>query len=224
MDDSENLIARKTILNACKRIENIMPNMPKLVDNGPNLSVVSNEKFLEEKTLMWSLGVEEVPIQPMAFIVYGRGRIMGEKIDYNSIKGDNIYKLLSIIGADCECGLDRKWMLGYQVPLPWPKKVTQHLSNILGFDVDNPMVLTEMSRILAIENRVPVDPDGITYEPIVVNLDDEFDDIPEIIHNTQSKENQLESDDISNNIIWYSLIGFVILIAIGFVFVMKKKS
>ena len=133
------------------------------------------------------MGVEEIPEKPVAFVVYGKGRIMGELINYESIALGDVFKLLSIIGADCECGLDRKWLFGYQVPLNWPKQTRQDLSNTLGFDVDNPMVLTEMSRILAIENRVPQDPDGITYEPIVVNLDEEFDDIPEIVHNTQSE-------------------------------------
>lgn len=223
IDDSENSIAHKTILNACKRIENIMPNMPKLVENGPNLSVISSENFHEEKTLLWSLGVEEVPTEPIAFIVYGRGRIMGEKIDYSSIKGDNIYKLLSIIGADCECGLDRKWMLGYQIPLPWPKKVTQHLSNLLGFDVDNPMILAEMSRILAIENKVPKDPDGISFEPLEINLDDEFNDIPEIEHRETNKEAEATGES-SGNVIWYSLIALIALIAVGVVFVLKKNK
>ena len=220
----ENKTASQTILKACERITNIMPNMPKQVDVGPDMITVNANQFNDEKVMLWSLGIDKMPQQPKAFILYGKGRMMGEMIDYDDIVKDNVYKILSLIGADCECGLDRKWLFGYQIPLDWPKKTRQNLSDKLGFDVDNPMVLTEMSRILAIENRVPVDPDGITYEPIVVNLDDEFDDIPEIIHNTQPQENQVESDESSNAIIWYSLIAFVVLIGIGVVFVMKKKS
>lgn len=220
----ENRKAKEIIQGACNHITNIMPNMPKQVDVGPDMITISQDQFQKERVLLWSLGVEGNLEKPTAFVMYGKGRIMGELINYESIVSGDVFKLLSIIGADCECGLDRKWLFGYQVPLNWPKQTRQNLSDRLGFDVDNPMVLTEMSRILAIENREPQDPDGITYEPIVVNLDEEFDDIPEIVHNTQPEESLAQEDDQSNNIIWYSLAVFVILIGVGVVFILKKKS
>ena len=219
----ENKKAKETILKSCERITNIMPNMPKQVDVGPDMISISKEQFQQEKVLLWSLGIDKMPVEPIAFILYGKGRMMGEKITYDKIIDDSVYKLMAIIGADCECGLDRKWMLGYQIPLDWPKATRQGLSDRLGFDVDNPMVLTEMSRILAIENRVPVDPDGVSYEPVVVDLDDEFDEIPEIEHSEQPKEVEDVTDE-ANNIIWYSLIGFLLVIGIGAYFVMKKKQ
>lgn len=221
---SENEEARKTILNACERITNIMPNMPKQVDVGPDMITISQDQFNKERVLLWSLGVEAIPEKPIAFVMYGRGRIMGEVLSYENIIEGNTFKLLSIIGADCECGLDRKWLFGYQVPLNWPEQTRQDLSDRLGFDVDNPMVLTEMSRILAMENRVPQDPDGITYVPIVVNLDDEFDDIPEIEHKLQQEEQPKEMGNQSDHVIWYSFVFFVILIGVGLIFILKKKS
>ncbi len=220
----ENEEARKTILKACERITNIMPNMPKQVDVGPDMITISRDEFNKERVLLWSLGVEDIPEKPIAFVMYGRGRIMGEVLNYENIVAGNTFKLLSIIGADCECGLDRKWLFGYQVPLNWPKQTRQDLSDRLGFDVDNPMVLTEMSRILAMENRVPQDPDGITYEPIVVDLDEEFDDIPEIEHNLQPEESPVLENSESNYIVWYSLFALILIIGIGVFFVMRKKS
>ncbi len=221
IDAEENKNARSFISAACERIDNIMPNMPKQVEIGPNMTVIAKENFEEERTLLWSLGIESVPIQPMAFILYGRGRIMGDQIDYKSIEKGNVYKLLSIIGADCECGLDRKWMLGYQVPLNWPKQVGQDLSDNLGFDVDNPMILAEMSRILAIENKVPKDPNNVTFEPLVLDLDAEFNDIPEITH-----QEELEHADNALTIqrtITYTILVFVVLSMIGVAFVVKRK-
>ena len=221
---ADNKTASRYILKACERITDIMPNMPKQVEIGPDMITIKQNHFQQEKVLLWSLGIETAPVEPMAFILYGKGRIMGDKIEYKSIVKGDVYKLLSIIGADCECGLDRKWMLGYQVPLDWPEDTRQGLSNRLGFDVDNPMVLTEMSRILAIENRVPVDPDGVTYEPVVVNLDDEFDDIPEMEHNEQTKKNTDQESKGANTVVWYSLIFLVVVIGVGAYFVMKKRS
>jgi hypothetical protein len=216
---NENHLEKNRVLNTCKRIENIMPNMPKQVKIGPNLVVISKDNFQEEKVLLWSLGIEKIPEHPIVFVLYGKGRVMGEKIDFEGIKEDNVYKHLSIIGADCECGLDRKWMLGYQVPLNWPKEVRQGLSDNLGFDVDNPMILTEMSRILAIENKVPKDPDGVSFEPIVVNLDKEFDNIPEMEHKKVESKAGIEN----NNILIYSFIFFIVLVGIGAAFILKRK-
>ncbi len=220
-----NEVAKQKILVACTRINNIMPNMPKQVDVGPDMITISKAQFEQEKVLLWSLGVDTILEEPMAFILYGKGRMMGEKIDFNDIEKDNVYKLLSIIGADCECGLDRKWMLGYQVPLNWPKATRQDLSDRLGFDVDNPMVLTEMSRILAIENRVPKDPDGISFEPVVIDLEDEFDDIPEVDHSVNTREEDVEEgSDGTSNVLLYSVLSFLLLIGVGAYFVMKKKN
>lgn len=217
----ENQSASELIDKTCERIENILPNMPKQVDVGPNMIRISNEQFDLEKVMLWSFGINEIPDQPMALVVYGKGRIMGEKISYAQINDDIVYKYLSIIGADCECGLDRKWMLGYQMPLNWPKTIRQNLSNNLGFDVDNPMVLTEMSRILSIENKVASDPDGVSFEPLVFDLDKEFGDIPEVEH-----EENLESTNEffgTDSILFYSLLIFISLILVGAYIILKKK-
>ncbi|WP_242135667.1 hypothetical protein [Aestuariivivens marinum] len=218
-----NHLARQHILKTCKHIENIMPNMPKQVDLGPDMTVIEQSNFEDEKVLLWSLGVDEVPKKPIAFILYAKGRIMGEQVDFEDIISEKLYGLMSIIGADCECGLDRKWMLGYQVPLDWPKDIRQGLSDRLGFDVDNPMVLTEMSRILAIENRAPKTPDGISFEPIVVDLDKEFNDIPEIEHKVLTIVDG-GTGNTSNQIIWYSMLGLLLIISVGSFFILKKKS
>ena len=220
-NSSENNIAQEKILKACDRVENIMPHMPKQVANGPKMITISNEQFQEEKVMLWSFGLDKIPDHPIAFVVYGKGRIMGDSIDYTDIQKDKVYKLLSIIGADCECGLDRKWMLGYQMPLDWPTKTRQDLSDILGFDVDNPMVLTEMSRILAIENRVATDPDGVSFEPVIIDLDKEFNDVPEIEH---TQDSSTQEDNISSNTTMiYSVAFVIILIIIGAFIVLKKK-
>ena len=218
---AENGIASDKVLKACERIESVMPHMPKQVSKGPKMIFISNEQFEEEKVMLWSLGLDTIPEHPTAFIVYGRGRIMGDGINYSEIQKGAVYKLLSIIGADCECGLDRKWMLGYQMPLDWPAETRQSLSNILGFDVDNPMVLTEMSRILAIENNLIADPDGISFEPVTIDLEMEFNDVPEIEHMGEPSENT--GNISSSSIIIYSLLAILFLIGIGAFLVLRKK-
>lgn len=112
---------------------------------------------------------------------------------------------MSMIGADCECGLDRKWMLGSQIPLFWSAENRQQLANEIGFDVDNPMILAEMSRILAKEVNANIS-DEVGYGIEVIDLNEAFDQVPEM-----SYENS-ESDESSNvMIISLGLITFLIL-------------
>lgn len=216
----ENQMAKEQIIKNCEQLVNVMPNMPKQVEKGPNFKVISSENFDAEKVLLWSLGIDKIPEHPIVFVLYGKGRIMGESIGFQGIKGGDVFKHLSIIGADCECGLDRKWMLGYQVPLNWPNTLRQGLSDRLGFDVDNPMVLAEMSRILAIENKSPKNPDGVSFEPIVIDLDEEFDDIPTIEHKNITKEDGIDSGEM---MLYTFLILFGVL-GIGAFLILKKKN
>ena len=81
-NDKANKEAREKILNACERIENILPNMPKQVNVGPGMIVIDKDSFESESVLLWSFGVYKVPDAPMALVVYGKGRIMGEPIAY----------------------------------------------------------------------------------------------------------------------------------------------
>ena len=62
-----NHLARQHILKTCKHIENIMPNMPKQVDLGPDMTVIEQSNFEDEKVLLWSLGVDEVRNQLLLF-------------------------------------------------------------------------------------------------------------------------------------------------------------
>lgn len=169
-----------SIINSdCDRIENIIPYMPKKVRNGPMSIHISTGDFKKERVLLWSLGIDKLPDEPIAFVLYGRGRIMGGAVVASEISEGRLFKYMSMIGADCECGLDRRWMLGNQIPLLWPSESRQQLANEVGFDVDNPMILAEMSRILAKETNPDIAGD-IGYGIEVIDLNSAFDQVPEI--------------------------------------------
>ncbi len=222
-DKNANEKAISNILKSCERITNIMPNMPKQVDVGPEITIIPKENFNDEKVLLWSLGINKIPDSPVAFILYGKGRIMGDVIKFQDIISDKLYKLLSIIGADCECGIDKKWMLGKQIPLDWQNKTRQDLANRLGFDVDNPMVLNEMSRILAIENRVPKDPDGISFEPEIIDLETVLNNVPEFQYEIEDEQTSKIDESHDYNIVWFSLAIFLFVIGLGYYVIIRKK-
>lgn len=186
-DDHINTEVEGFIQRDCDRIKNIMPHMPKEVRNGPKVIRISADAFEEEKLLLWSLGIEQAPEQPIAFVLYGRGRIMGGALMDTEIAEGKLFNYMSMIGADCECGLDRKWMLGNQIPMLWASGPRQHLANEVGFDVDNPMILAEMSRILAKETNPDIAGEvGFGIE--VIDLNEAFGEAPEIIFDEKDPE------------------------------------
>ena len=150
-NNENNRQAEQTISGANKDISQVLKLMPKPIEGPPQMIVISEEDFSKEKVLLWSLnaGGKETG-QTQVVILYGRGRRIGPVLKGKEITRDNIFSLLAIIGADCECGLDRSVMLGKMIPLRWEKEIQAELSHQLGFDVENPIIKMEMSQILSL--------------------------------------------------------------------------
>jgi hypothetical protein len=218
-DAQKNKTALIHINKDCADIENLMPNMPKNIKNGPVIIPVLADDFKSEKLLLWSLGIEEVPEEPLAFVLYGRGRIIGKALGFKQITEGGIYKYLSMIGADCECGLDRKWMLGHQIPLLWNMDLRQHLTNLVGFDVDNPMILAEMSRILTKETTADAT-GSVAFAPETIDLDKTFGKQPS--GNDSAFAEQPENEP--GRALIYSLIALFLIVSLVGVSILFRKS
>lgn len=150
-NNAKNKAALEKVVRAIEEISKIMKQMPKPIDAPPKLIEITQKSVSEEKILLWSLGLSEKGgEEPLVAILYGRGRRMGPLMIGEQITENTIFNLLSLVGADCECGLDRSWMLGMRIPLRWSSKVQTELVKRLGFDVENPMVKAEMSHILSL--------------------------------------------------------------------------
>ena len=181
-NDDENKTARGNAEQAIKHIASQMNLMPKLVSKPPELVVVDHASVEKEKTLLWAICIdtnESDITKPFAAVMYGRGRVMGDVLEYDRANKDTLVGLLSIVGADCECGLDRKWMQGNMIPLVWDDDIQRMAAKNLGFDPENPTVKMEISLILKKgpnENLVNRDPDaipavGFGYQEIEVVFD-----------------------------------------------------
>lgn len=169
-DAEQNKEAAAIIRDNCMQIKDLMPLMPKEIQTPPSLLEVTREQFKKEKVFLWSLGLDTLQNEPRAVVLYGRGRLMGQPLSYPEIKKGGAYKYMTLIGADCECGIDRKWMLGRQGLLKWDLQASQQLATELGFDVDSPSILAEMSRIIAKE----IDEENvntISFGPENINVD-----------------------------------------------------
>ena len=74
---------------------------------------------------------------------------MGPLLTGQQITKETMLNLLAVIGASCECGLDRSWMQGLMIPLVWGEERQSAVLKLSGFDAESPMVKAEISRILA---------------------------------------------------------------------------
>lgn len=220
------------IMEARDKIKNVMPLMPKEVRNAPQIVKIDLDHRDQERVLLWSLGMDTLSTSPQAVVLYGRGRLVGRKISLDQIQKGMIYKLFSIIGSDCECGLDRKWMLGPQIPLKWDAAIRQKVTSGLAFDVDNPSILAEMSRIISQE---PGDENemAVSFAPEEIDLDETLGLISgsdSISQREKSKKNFMDRDSIVSQenplmTLLITTIGILLLLSIAIsIYILKKRK
>lgn len=140
------------VKEAVREISMTLDQMPKVVDSPPVILVLPRINIQDERLLLMSLGITEREAErPSVAILYGRGRMMGSVLQGDVISRDIILNLLTVVGADCECGLDQSWILGRMIPMRWETKVQSEITKNLGFDVENPLIKSEMSQILSLK-------------------------------------------------------------------------
>ena len=216
----------RQIQEDCARVKDIMSLMPKQVKNPPKQLLLTAQQCNEEQVVLWSLGLDSVnlPEHPVVHIIYGRGRFMGNGLQLSDIHNGNIYRYLAMVGADCECNLDRTWMLGTQLPMLWEGKTRQALASSLGFDVDNPLIQAEMSRILSKEE--PGGNSTISFTPETIDLDEVFDseDKPQLAEQTYDGSTTTASK--TTNVLWITLGSLFVLVVLasGYIFMKRKED
>ena len=89
-------------------------------------------------------------IKPHVAVLYGRGRQIGSPFKGEAITESAVFNILSVIGSACECGLERKWVLGAMLPIRWGEKLQSEVVKLLGFNPESPMVKTEISQMLSL--------------------------------------------------------------------------
>jgi len=150
LDPQENQRAMQAAQAAIDELTRIMPRMPKPIEHPPELLVLEIDEVPRERILVWSLGLDIDNLeQPQAAVLLGRGRRIGSTLRGGLITQTALQEILAVAGQDCECGLDRSWMQGPMIPAAWNTAQQQTAYKDLGFDTENPLVKSEMSRILS---------------------------------------------------------------------------
>jgi len=152
---SENERAREVAEQVISEIEAHMQFMPKEITNGPVLVTLKRDAIPEERVLLWSLGLEgEGLLEPHLAVLYGKGRWIGPVLEGGEIQEEILFNILSVIGADCECGLDPRLLRGTPLPVRWVEARQAEVAKDLGFDPENPMVKIEVSQILKLRGTL----------------------------------------------------------------------
>ena len=147
--EKENERALEAVSAAIERTAKTMGMMPKPIKYAPALVVIDAKSIHREKILLWSLGLEgEKFNKPHALVIYGRARWIGPLFRGDEIEKEYLTEILAVVGADCECGLDREWVLGTMLPVKWDKQIQAEVAKSLGFDPENPMIKMEVNRII----------------------------------------------------------------------------
>lgn len=148
-NDQENQRAKKAASDAIELISSQMDMMPKPIAHPPVFAVMDSNSFKCERILLWSLGLDGEEIrEPHAVVLYGRARWIGQLFKGEEIDENNLASVLFVIGDDCECGLDHRWLQGTMLPARWTDEMQAQVAENLGFDPESPMIKMEMSWIV----------------------------------------------------------------------------
>lgn len=148
-DTAANERAATAISEAIHQMGTRMAMLPKKVDLPPILMTLPRVAAAEEDWLLWSLDMDPVATEPQAVVLYGRVRRMGPNLTGDGITALQVGQYLNVIGADCECGLDRRWMQGTMLPVAWDEARHTAAAASLQFDPEDPMVKMEISMALS---------------------------------------------------------------------------
>ena len=228
--EAENGRAKSEIKKSINEIQRKLPWMPKEMKMPPALLSLANSQITDEPFLLWSLGIQKEEVkEPIAVIIYGRMRWLGPLFKGAQITSQNVSAILDFIGLDCECGLDKRWLLGTMLPVKWDKKIQQQVVKNLGFDPENPAVKMEMSRILSTGSSFPGVPWSYEFEPSIADsaTKDALDSARSWTDETASLKNISKKRPEKVNLSFFilTLIGIlIILTTTGFVIWFKMQN
>ena len=216
-----NAKAREAAEAAIETINSQIRYMPKPITRGPVLLTLTPDSFSSERVLLWSLGMDEEALgQPQAVVLYGRARHIGPLLKGDEITKETLYNILSIVGADCECGLDPRLIRGNGLPVRWDKDTQRIVAADLGFDPDNPMVITEVSQIMRM--RASLYPWAFSArEDMAVTVDDL--PVPFVEDMDPPRSSGLQDDPVLARLA-YTVAGMAALVLIAGAFMVLRAA
>jgi hypothetical protein len=127
-----------------------LADLPEPAPKSPLRAVIALADRDRERVLLAGLGIEG-PAGPEAgiAILIGRLRRLGGLFAVPGAEREDLLDVLALVGLDCSCGLDRRWMRGPTVPHRWGPGEREAAAKRLAFDPESPRVRTEVAWILS---------------------------------------------------------------------------
>ncbi len=152
-DPEENRSAFEKIKKASQKIDSVMSQLPKRIETPPHIIVIPHDRTMGERIFLWSLDLNSGDMDRARLaILFGRGRIFYAPFESALVSASEITDMLTIIGLSCDCGLDKKDLIGQSIPLRWDENLQTEVVKYLGFDAENPLLKREIAGILAANN------------------------------------------------------------------------
>jgi hypothetical protein len=152
-DPEENRAALEKIEKVSLNINSLMSQLPKRIEDPPHIIVIPHNRTTGERIFLWSLDLYAGDMaQARIAVLFGRGRMFYSPFESASLNVSEFTDMLTIIGLSCDCGLDKKGLIGQSVPLRWDESLQEEVVKYLGFDAENPLLKREIAGILATNN------------------------------------------------------------------------
>ncbi len=218
-DDDEKIT--DVVDSALEQFKKIAPNLDKKVDEHILKIVIPANRKDKEEFVLRSMGIEPGDEKPAVVVIYGRGRLTDTPLTGERITTHNLLNQLVTLGTDCECGIDLSPLLQRAIPFNWDTRMGQDVTDMLGIDVENPMILTEMGRILSKE-PLETGKSEFSFVPQTIDLDKELAKGKR--HQDEVVVSEEKSSALSVTVIILSIF-MVLVVAIGlFMFLKNRRS
>ncbi len=220
-DRNEKQVNRQ-VDEAIRQFRKVSPTLDKMVKEEIMKIIVPGKERPSEEVILRSMGINPVSPDPVVMIIYGRGHLVDKPLTGDEITKDRLLRQLVMLGTDCECGIDLSPLLKRAIPLAWNDDMRQKVADMLGFDVDNPMITTEMSKILSKEPEEAANA-ALSIAPQTINLDQQLGK-QKSPGNNNTEETQVTG---MRKTFHYTLIitGLFILLALGTgLFILLRKK
>jgi hypothetical protein len=130
---------------ASRSVAGAMTEMGQRIDRAPYVLRL-RVGDTEEKVLRWSIGLEEGDeSRAAAVVLFGMGRRLGPVLPAEKTTQDLLARLFRLLGKNCTCTSDPRWILGPAIPTVWGSDMQTQVRDRLGFDPSNPSVLNSLA-------------------------------------------------------------------------------
>lgn len=204
------------IKEAVDRFKKVSPHLDKAVSEEIRVIKIAYADRDKEEVVLKSLDISIKDPNPFVAAIYGRGRMSGKPLMAKEITVQNIFNKMVLIGTDCECGINLSPLLERSIPLNWPNEARQEAAKMLDFDVDNPMILAEMSGILS-KGAVHTDKISSPFSTKIV-------DVERVTAVSIRNETKNGSDNTRLRIIIFTLAFTILILMLGIFIYLRRRA